>query len=77
MEMDEFMKKVNDRLKKGFLVKIKTTNKTYLINKYIAYNYFADLYYGEGDSFTNSEFLGAVNYSDVIGIRSYSQKGSE
>jgi len=75
MDRDEFIKKVNKRLEKGLLVRVKTKDKTYLINKCIMYIDFADLYYGEGDSFINSEFLGAVNYSNVIGIKSYSKKG--
>jgi len=64
MDMTEFEEKVNNFLKNGFLVEIKTFDKKYIISKYIAYNDFVDLYFGE-----NLNFLGSVNYSDIIDIR--------
>jgi len=64
MDMDEFMEKVNNFLKNGFLVEVKTFDKKYIISKYIAYNNFVDLYFGE-----DLNFLGSVNYSDIVNIR--------
>jgi len=68
MDMNEFEKKVNKLFKDGFLVRVKTKNKIYFISEYIAYNYFVDLYYGE-------DFLGGINYSDIIEIRRVNKNG--
>jgi len=75
MDMTEFEEKVNKLIENGFLVRIKTKNKSYLISEYIAYIDFVDLYYGEGSDFSKLEFLGGIKYSDIIGIRRVNKNG--
>ena len=74
MEQEEFEKKVKDGFKKGFVMKVLTKSNTYFITDYIAYIYFVDLYYIKGESIDDIEYLGYVNYSDIIKVSKFKKQ---
>ena len=74
MNQEEFERKVKDGFKKGFVMKVETKNKTYFITDYIAYVRFVDLYYIKGESINDIEYLGHVDYSDIIKVSKFKRQ---